>query len=34
MVRLGLSDLSDRDAVPGDSLVRSRGLFGLTPTGA
>jgi len=31
---LGLRELSGNDAVPDDSAVRRRGLFGLTPTGA
>ena len=31
---MGLGDLRGDDAVPADSLVRRRGLFGLTPTGA
>jgi hypothetical protein len=29
---MGLRDLRGDDAVPADSLVRRRGLFGLTPT--
>ena len=31
---LGLRDLAGADAVPADSPVRRRTLFGLTPTGA
>ncbi len=31
---LGLRDLSGGDAVPDDSPVRRRSLFGVTPTGA
>jgi len=31
---IGMRDLTGADAVPADSPVRRRGLFGLTPAGA